>query len=128
MGFRTQVGILVLTCIALSLGQQCPDQERGNCDPGPDCLNWCNKWNGCPPDSCFNCCDSVSFVTQDKRCDGVEDCPNGSDEKYGCPNYATNYFELGAIQCLALKEECKDNSECCSESCKDGKCWSEICG
>ena len=124
MGFPTHVGILVLTCIALSLGQQCQDQERGNCDPGPDCDNFCNRREGCPADSCFNCCDDVSFVNQTNRCDDVEDCPNGSDE-WGCSD---RYLELGAIQCLEIKEVCKADSECCSKSCKDGKCWSEMCG
>ena len=123
MGFHTQVGILVVACISFSLSQQCQKKVYGNCDPGPNC-DWCNRdIDSCSKNSCYNCCDG-GYVTQDKRCDGRStSCFNGHDELW-CPNHDPQ-FE--GNPCLRPPENCRKDSECCSKSCKGGKCWSELC-
>ena len=103
--------------------------EYGNCDPGPNCTNNVKIGENLWKTKCFNCCDYKGYFTFDKACDTVNDCKkldaNGksSDERY-CPN---KNIQSGVMKCLMPKEYCIRDSECCSGSCNDGKCWDDDC-
>ena len=111
----TEILVVLSVVFGLSLQYDCTEYKYGDCHPGPNCDNWKN----CRTD----CCDGGYFL-DDRYCDGVEDCRKGQDEE-NCPNY---HFKSKLTKCLRPKKNCMKDSECCSGSCKDGKCWDELCG
>ena len=43
-------------------------------------------------------------------------------------NFSRNIMRSGdTVDCLGPKQNCSSNLDCCSEVCKDGKCWDERC-
>ena len=112
-------GMLLMTFVVVAISQQEPCKTYGDCDPGPDCETpYVNPYQT----KCLNCCDG-GYFNWDKNCDGINHCVKGTDEKYCEKNMVYQRFH----SCLMPKEDCKEDSECCSYNCKEGICWDEQC-
>jgi hypothetical protein len=84
----------------------CPSCGDATCDPGEDQCN-CPADCGSPPATETNCTDGI-----DEDCDGDADC-----------NDPTGDCDLDpACDCLGSGASCSDDSECCSNRCRGGKC------
>jgi beta-glucanase (GH16 family) len=78
--------------------------DDGTCDPGEDQCN-CPEDCGTPPATETNCTDGI-----DNDCGGGTDCADSDcDTDPAC-------------DCLANGEVCSDDSECCNNKCRGGKC------
>ena len=121
MAFQISVGIVLVTLAAftISLPSDCNDKYYGNCDLGPECDNW-NPVSG--EYRCLDCCDG-GFFPQLYYCDGIKDCRNGYDENHCDPKYHTSRDG----SCFYMKQNCTEDSQCCSNICNDGICWDEGC-
>lgn len=83
----------------------CPSCGDGNCDPGEDQCN-CFVDCGNPPSTESSCDDGI-----DNDCDTYVDCDDSDcDGDPNCPD------------CLESGSPCSDDSECCSNKCRGGKC------
>ena len=124
MGIYSNIGLLLVVAIASVMCQQCPT-SYGDCELERDSNGRCvNPWDpSINKPKCFNCCDG-GFVSREKVCDGVNDCTKGTDERYCDSSPTSRKFST----CVELKDNCTENSQCCSGICKDEKCWDETCG
>jgi sialate O-acetylesterase len=84
-------------------GPACGD---GTCDPGEDQCD-CEPDCGMPPLTEAVCDDGV-----DEDCDGGADCSDPTGECDADP----------ACDCLGKHAICSDDTECCSNKCRGGKC------
>lgn len=46
----------------------------------------------------FQCEDAIQCVSQEKNCNGIEDCPNGSDETNCSKEYCSHHYLLFKIK------------------------------
>ena len=112
MTFYTLLGVLLVLLIGCVLSQKDSCKTYGFCDPGPNCENPIDPNTDYP--YCYDCCDG-GFIPREWMNDGDRDCDNGSDEWL-------RKSIRGGLQCLEPKQDCTLNNECCSRTCKDGKC------
>lgn len=123
MKFSTLFGVLLVMLVGAELSVQDSCWIYGNCDPGPNCQNPFDPLIG--RNKCLDCCDG-GYFTWDKDDDVKEDCRNGSDGWYRHSSRKSQ--ESGEVsQCLRPKQSCSSHLECCSGTCKAGKCWDERC-
>ena len=109
------IGSTNVTCADWKRGGDfvAPDEENCQC-PNPDDQFKCIQKGKPTPNDC---------ITKDKKCDGKDDCKDGSDES-GCSTSCTGEDELTCTQESGnlLPLECYTKSQkCdCNNDCKDG--------
>ena len=124
MIFIKSVVMLLVLLIGIVLSEQDTCWQYGNCNPGPYCNDW-NNYFKVKDGKCFDCCDDVGYISKDKVCDGYRDCDTGLDEH---PSYCSDKnLRSQTDSCFAPKEYCSGDKECCSEICRNGSCWDEMC-
>ena len=125
MKFCISVGVLLVVLVGCAVSQDGSCKKYGDCDPGPNCLEWSNSLSN---DKCYSCCNG-GYINKDQLCDGNVDCTNGTDED---PEFCSEVFgrnlRSGKLSCFAPKHNCSSDKDCCSKTCRDGTCWDERCG
>ena len=126
MRFCTLVVVLLVVLVGSVLSQRSSCWKYGNCNPGTNCENPIDPLTD--EERCLSCCNG-GFFTWAKWDDGVDDCTNGTDEpQERRKRDSSNSLKSGPVnRCLRPKQECTLDSECCSGTCKNEKCWDERC-
>ncbi|XP_047486490.1 basement membrane-specific heparan sulfate proteoglycan core protein-like isoform X30 [Penaeus chinensis] len=106
------------TCIELS--QTC--DGRSDCSDSTDELG-CSTVVPCRSDE-FTCKDG-SCVDSFRRCDYIQDCPNGEDEAF-CPCEPPN-FECISGMCITPEKRCDGIKDCDDGSDEEVNCPGEMC-
>ena len=87
---------------------RCEDIQSWACGTGVangiiSCLAYCDEPS-------FECADARLVVPEDAKCDGYDDCWDGSDEE-GCP--AGTYFECeDGLHHVAMSDKCNGRQDC----------------